>query len=229
MPELSTELLDVSQLDDKIWQLCLNRPDRRNALSTQLRDDISDALDGLARDESLSVVVVTGTGGVFSAGFDLKEFDQAAEDPAFNTELWDSSTRWHTTIRRFPLPTIAALNGPALAGGFDLATMCDLRIAARAADLARPEAEWSMPLYSIVRDLVGGALARELSFTNRRLEADEALRFGLVNRVVDDEQLASATLDFARQVARAPRESLMATKAKAIACEAVASDADLAW
>jgi enoyl-CoA hydratase/carnithine racemase len=229
MPELSTDLLDVSRLDDAVWQLRLDRPDRRNALSTQLRNDMSDALDGLAQEESLSVLVVTGTGPVFSAGFDLKEFDRAAEDAAFETALWDSSNRWHDTVRRFPLPTIASLNGPALAGGFDLATMCDLRIAARSAYLARPEVEWSMALYSIVHDLVGGALARELSFTNRRLDADEALRFGLVNRVVDDEQLAAATLDFARQVARAPRASLAATKAKAIACEAVAADADLAW
>jgi enoyl-CoA hydratase len=229
MPQLSTDLIDVTQLDDKIWQLRLDRPDRRNALSTQLRNDMSDALDALKREESLSVLVVTGTGPVFSAGFDLKEFDRAADDAAFETELWDSSNRWHDAVRRFPLPTIASLNGPALAGGFDLATMCDLRIAVRSAYLARPEAEWSMPLYSIVRDLVGGALARELSFTNRPLDAEEALRFGLVNRVVDDDQLAAATLDFARQVARAPRESLAATKAKAIACEAVAADADLAW
>src|SRR5262249_6288805 len=150
-------------LDDAIWRLRLNRPDQRNALSTQLRDDISDALDALAGDESIRVVVITGTGPVFSAGFDLKEFDRAAEDPEFETALWASSTRWHETIRRFPLPTIASLNGPALAGGFDLATMCDLRVAARSAYLARPEVEWSMPLYSIVRDLVGGAMARELS------------------------------------------------------------------
>jgi enoyl-CoA hydratase len=225
----STDLLDVAALDDAIWQLRLNRPDQRNALSVQLRDGISDALDSLAGDESIRVVVITGTGPVFSAGFDLKEFDRAAEDAAFETALWASSTRWHETIRRFPLPTIASLNGPALAGGFDLATMCDLRIAARSAYLARPEVEWSTPLYSIVRDLVGGAMARELSFTNRRLDAEEAQRFGLVNRVVDDDRLAEATLELARQVARPPRDSLMQTKAKAIACEQVATDADLAW
>src|SRR5215469_15045991 len=98
MPELSTDLVDVSQLDDKIWQLRLDRPDRRNALSTQLRNDISDALDGLAREESLSVLVVTGTGPVFSAGFDLKEFDRAAEDAAFETALWESSNRWHDAV-----------------------------------------------------------------------------------------------------------------------------------
>lgn len=223
-----TELLEVERLDDHVV-LFLNRPDKRNALSVALRDAISDQLDALTNDTEVKCVVITGNGPVFSAGFDLKEFDRAGEDPAFETRLWESSTRWHDTIRRFPLPIVAALNGPALAGGFDLATMCDLRIAARSAYLARPEVEWALPLYSIVHDLVGGAMARELSFTNRRLDADEALRFGLVNRVVDDGELEAATLELARQIARAPWDSLRQTKAKVIACEQVARDAELAW
>ncbi len=98
--------------------LTLNRPDKRNALSVQLRDEISDALDGLAGDDAVKCVVFTGAGTVFSSGFDLSEFTRAADDDAFGRELWASSDRYHDAVLRFPLPTIAAINGPALAGWF---------------------------------------------------------------------------------------------------------------
>jgi enoyl-CoA hydratase len=222
-------LLRTEQLDEAIWQLTLVRPERRNALSIELRDAMSDALDGLAGDDRATVVVITGSEGTFSAGFDLAQFDEAATDPELDRTLWASSERWHSTLRTFPLPLIAAVNGPALAGGFDLATMCDLRIAARSAWFARPEVEWSPAIYSIVRDLVGGALARELTFTNRRLSADEALDLHLVTRVVDDADLPAAALDLARQVAAPGRSAVQRTKAAAIAAAKIATEAELAW
>ena len=95
--------------------LTLNRPDKRNALSVALRDAISDALDSLTNDETIKCVIFTGAGTVFCAGFDLSEFTRAADDQAFGRELWASSDRYHNTVLRYPLPTIAAINGPALA------------------------------------------------------------------------------------------------------------------
>ena len=127
--------------------LTLNRPERRNALSVALRNAISDALDELATDPSVKTVALTGAGTVFSAGFDLKEFDKAAEDQGFMAELWASSDRFHRTVWGFPLPLIAAINGPAIAGGFDLAVMCDLRVAATTRGSRIPSAPsgtWSM-------------------------------------------------------------------------------------
>ena len=112
------------------------------------------------------MIVVTGAGNVFSAGFDLKEFQQIA-DPAHSKKLWASSDRFHRTILECPLPTIAAVNGPALAGGFDLAVLCDLRIASREASFAHPEMTFSDVVYGPLRELVGGAMARELVFTLR--------------------------------------------------------------
>ena len=117
----------------------LQRPERRNALSIALRDEMSDALDALAGDDELRVVVVTGAGAVFSAGFDLDEFGRLGE-PEFAAELWASSDRWHRTVLEFPLPTVAAVNGAAYGGGFDLAVMCDLRIASPTARFAHPGA-----------------------------------------------------------------------------------------
>ena len=225
----STPVLAVDRPTDGVARLTIDRPDRRNALSVAVRDAMSDALDELAQDETTSVVVITGAGSTFSAGFDLTEFERAGEDAAFDEALWASSDRWHRTLRTYPLPTIAVVNGPALAGGFDLATMCDLRVAGRSAWFARPELAFSPVIYSVLRDLVGGALARELSFTNRRLDAEEAHSLGLVTRVVDDADLADAAMDLAAEVATVARPNLQVIKANVIAALHLAPEGDLGW
>lgn len=196
--------------------LTLDRPEKRNALSVALRDAISDALDELAVDESVRCVVITGAGGVFSAGFDLSEFTKAASDEAFGRELWASSDRYHDTVLRFPLPTIAAVNGPALAGGFDLAVLCDLRIAASTARFAHPERSFGDVVYGPLHDLVGGAVARELAIGGLELDAAGALERRLVSQVVEPDDLAAATQELVERVKAAPRELLMRTKAKAL-------------
>ena len=196
--------------------LTLNRPERRNALSVALRDAISDALDELASDDTLKVVVVTGAGTVFSSGFDLGEFDRAAADPAYSAALWASSDRYHRTVLGFPLPTIAAVNGPAIAGGFDLAVLCDLRIAASTARFAHPERSFGDMVYAPLRDLVGGAVARELTLGGRELTATEALEVHLVGQVVEPDRLEAAVGALVDRVCVA-RDVLARTKAKALA------------
>jgi enoyl-CoA hydratase len=196
--------------------LTLNRPDKRNALSVALRDAISDALDELATDERVKCVVFTGAGSVFSSGFDLKEFTTAADDAVFERELWASSDRYHDTVLRFPLPTIAAVNGPALAGGFDLAILCDLRIASTTARFAHPERTFGDVVYGPLHDLVGGAVARELAIGGCELDAAEALAVHLVGEVVEPDVLAAAVEAAVTRVCAAPREVLMRTKAKAL-------------
>ena len=133
---------------ESVATLTLNRPAKRNALSVELRDAISDALDALAPDPEIKAVVITGAGSVFSAGFDLSEFERAAGDDAFGRELWASSDRYHETVLRFPLPTLAAINGPALAGGFDLAVLCDLRVAS---STANSTPRWRAPAAGLSR------------------------------------------------------------------------------
>src|SRR5688572_11430430 len=157
-----TSEIGVERVADRVALLTLRHPERRNALSIALRDAVSDALDAMADDDAVSVVVVTGEGPVFCAGFDLKEFETAAADPAFDRSLWASSDRYHTTLLQFPLPLIAAVNGPAIAGGFDLAVFCDLRIASTTALFSHPEFAWGDVVYSPLHELVGGAIAREL-------------------------------------------------------------------
>jgi len=223
---MSDEQLVVTERDNGVVLLRLNRPDVRNALSISLRDDISNALDLLGARPEIAAIVITGTGPVFCAGFDLTEFTAAANDPQLTATLWASSDRFHHAVLRCPVPVIAALNGPALAGGFDLATLCDLRIAQPGAWFARPEVDWAQPLYQPLHDLVGGALARELCLSSRRVELDEAVRIGLVNRVADD--ALEAAFEVADQIAARPHEAVRATKAKFIAVAGIAAQATLA-
>jgi len=192
--------------------LMLNRPDKKNALSIAVRDEMSDALDDLAGDEAVKTVVITGAGEVFSAGFDLREFQQ----PELTDRLWASSDRFHATVLRFPLPLVAAVNGPAIAGGFDLAVMSDVRVAAETARFSHPEIEFGDVVYGPLHDIVGGGLARELCFTGRVVDAEEAKTLGLVSSMVPVDELADEVTRFTDMIARSPRDVLLRTKAKAI-------------
>jgi enoyl-CoA hydratase len=217
------ELVQVDRVEEGIVVLTIDRAEKRNALSIQVRDEVSDALDQLADDEATKVVVVTGAGEIFSAGFDLKEFEQ----PERAEELWASSDRFHARVLSFPLPTIAAVNGPALAGGFDLAVMCDLRVASATARFAHPEATFAEVVYAPLHDLVGGAVARDLALTGRAIDAEEALRLHLVSAVVPPEEVMALALERAREIARAPRSILLKTKAKIIRRASIALGATL--
>ena len=207
-------LVLVSEPADGVATLTLNRPEKKNALSIAVRDEFSDALEALARSDAVKVVVVTGAGDTFSSGFDLREFDRL-DDQAFAATLWASSDRWHRACLEFPLPLLAAVNGPALAGGLDLAVMCDIRVAADTARFAHPEIAFGDVVYGPLHDIVGGAVARDLCFTGRAIDAREALRLHLVSAVVPAADLPAQTERFAVQITRAPRDVLLRTKAKA--------------
>jgi enoyl-CoA hydratase/carnithine racemase len=209
-------LLQLERPADGVALLTLDRPDRRNALSTELREEGCRLLATLADDESVRALVVTGAGTVFSAGFDLAEFEQAAGDDAFGRRLWASSDEWHRRWIEFPVPTVAAVNGAAVAGGFDVAVMCDLRVVAESATFAHPEIAFGDVVYGPLHDLVGGAVARDLCLTGRRIDAGEAGRLGLVTRLVPDGQVLPAAVELAAAIAGAPRPVLVRTKAKAV-------------
>jgi enoyl-CoA hydratase/carnithine racemase len=220
---VSDPLLIRAGPHDGVATLTLNRTEKKNALSIALRDELSDALDALAGDDRVKTVIVTGAGDVFSSGFDLREFQQ----PELSDELWASSDRFHSTVLRFPLPLVAAVNGPAIAGGFDLAIMCDLRVAADTARFAHPEIEFGDVVYGPLHDLVGGAVARELCFTGRVVEAEEAKSLGLVSSVVPGNALMDEVSRLTDQIVRAPRHVLLRTKAKAIRRAGVAAEKTL--
>jgi enoyl-CoA hydratase len=206
---VTDEALQVEVADDGIATLTLNRPDKRNALSIALRDAMSETLGALIEDSSVRVVVLTGAAPAFSAGFDLGEF----ADPALARIIRHSSARYHRAVWSFPKPTVAAVNGPALGGGFDLSTLCDLRLASPEAVFGHPEIKFGAPpLFTPLRWIVGDGIARDLCLTGRRIDADEALRIGLLSRVTGAAELLAEAHAVARRIAEAPQRALQATK-----------------
>ncbi|HJM51981.1 MAG TPA: enoyl-CoA hydratase/isomerase family protein [Alphaproteobacteria bacterium] len=207
--------------DGAIATITLDRADKKNAQSIALRDELSEAFAELGADEDLKAVILTGNGNVFCAGFDLDEFERARQDEEFHDHLWQSGDRFLKAHLEFPLPLIAALNGPAIAGGFDLAVMCDIRIATPSVFFAHPEIAFGDVTYGPLHDIVGGAIARELCLTGRRVDAEEALEMHLVSRIVEPGELMAEARLTAEMIAAAPRWVTLRTKAKAQARAAV--------
>ena len=194
---------------DGIATLRLDQPERRNALSIAMRDAISDTLEAWTTDERVRVVVLAAAGSTFCAGFDLKEFAK----PELAKTIRDSSHRYHLAVWQFPKPVIAAVNGPAFGGGFDLCLLCDIRIATPEAIFAHPEIKFGAPpLFTPLQWIVGAGIARELCLTGRKVDAAEAHRIGLVNAIVDAERLETEAMATARVMAEAPQPALEATK-----------------
>lgn len=195
--------------DDGVALLTLAQPERRNALSIKLRDEITQQLDSWATDPAIRAVVLTGAGSTFCAGFDLDEFAQ--DDLA--CRIQDSSHRYHLAVWHFPKPLLAAVNGPALGGGMDLCVLCDFRIASVTAMFGHPEIKFGAPpLFTPLQWIVGLGVARELCLTGRRLDAHEAMRVGLVNSVSEPAQLLDDALAIARTIIEAPQAALEGTK-----------------
>jgi enoyl-CoA hydratase/carnithine racemase len=204
-----TRDIETQVADDGVATLTLARSERRNALSIKMRDEITQQLEDWAADPAVRVVVLTGSGPTFCAGFDLNEFGQA--DLA--QRIKDSSRRYHLAVWHFPKPLVAAVNGPAMGGGMDLSVLCDCRIASSAAVFGHPEIKFGAPpLFTPLQWIVGVGVARELCLTGRRIDAAEALRVGLVTRVTEPDELISDAFAMARSIIEAPQSALEATK-----------------
>ncbi len=201
------ELL-VCDRREKVAVVTLNRAEKRNALSIALRNEIDECLAELEADDAVSAVVVTGAGPVFCAGFDTSEF---APDKMQAVE--ESSTRYHRRLAEFTKPLVAAINGPAMGGGLDLAVLCDIRVAAEGVIFAHPEIKFGAPvLFGPLREIIGGGTARELCLTGRRIDAQEALRIGLISQVVPADRVVEEAVAVAASIAEAPLGAIRATK-----------------
>ena len=198
--------------------LTLNRPEKRNALNRQLVLELSSALDHAAQDPAVRAVIVTGAGPAFCAGMDLSELlaslDQADEEQTVHEDAQRLSALLEK-LYRLPKPTIAAVNGAALAGGAGLVTACDLALAVPQAVFGYPEARRglvaAMVLPHLLR-LVGERAARDLLLRCEPIEAMAAWRIGLINEVVTGD-LLEAAWNWACTLAQAGPHALAATKA----------------
>jgi enoyl-CoA hydratase len=195
---------------DAVALVTLNRPEKRNALSIDLRFEAAEVFNELADDDGVACVVLTGAGPAFCSGMDTTQF---GGDRRHRELLVESSGAAFSAVGRFPKPLIAAVNGPAVAGGFALSLMCDMRVAGQSARFGFPELPRGIPpAYGAARFALGPALARELCLTGRMLDADEALRRGVVLAVYPDDELKGGALDLAAQVAAAPSFATLETK-----------------
>jgi enoyl-CoA hydratase len=201
----------LTERRDKVALVTLNRADKRNALSIALRDEIDQCLQELETDDAVSAVVITGAGPVFCAGFDRNEF--FVREPAHLEALMESTDRFHLRLINFPKPIVAAINGSAMGGGLDLAVLCDVRVAAENATFAHPEIKFGAPtLYGPLAETIGGGLARDLCLTGRRIDAQEALRIGLVSGVVPLDRLLDEAMAVATAITEAPLVALKTVK-----------------
>jgi methylglutaconyl-CoA hydratase len=193
----------------------LNRPDKRNALSIQLLNELLSALYEIEKSET-QVLILTGAGKAFCAGMDLDELKTLTGKS--HDENVEDSRRMAQIFRRlynFPKPTIAAVNGAAIAGGTGLAIMCDFTLAAPEAKFGYTEVRIGFVpaiVSSILVWQVGHKIARDLLLTGRIFEATEGHRLGLVNEVVPAEQLMARARELARQLMENSPASLRMTK-----------------
>jgi enoyl-CoA hydratase/carnithine racemase len=201
------------EINDGIAWLRLNRPQALNALNRELTGAIEGALDDVAARDVVTVLVVSGRGRAFCAGNDIAEMGSIT--PAEAEALASRQATLMDRFSRLPQVTIAAIDGYALGGGLMLAVAQDLRIASDRSRLGLPEVTLGFnPAYGIARllDVVGGGHGRDLLLTGRTLHASEALKLGLVNRVVAAATLESSAAAWAAEIARSPRAGLSATK-----------------
>ncbi len=191
----------------------LNAPERRNAIDQEMVDGLHAVLDDLEHDESVAALVLTGAGDkAFAAGADIAQLrDRTSADAmkAINSGIFNR-------VEEFPAPVIAAIKGYALGGGCELAIACDLRCAGESAKLGQPEVKLGIipaagGTYRLPR-LVGLGRARELVYTGRMVDAEEALRIGLVNRVVPDAEVVDAALAMAGEIAKNGRLAVRGAK-----------------
>ena len=203
----------LAHVEDRIGVLTMNRPERRNALSGEMLEALGSTLAVCESDSDVAVVVLTGAGGAFCAGGDVKGMaarDGAADD--IDTRIHRQRLSQRATSGRLyqmPKPTIAALPGAAAGVGLALALACDLRVAADSAVMTTAFAKVGFSgdyggTFFLTR-LIGAAKARELYFLSDRVTMSDAERLGLVNWVVPGEQLMARTMEIARGLARGPR------------------------
>jgi enoyl-CoA hydratase len=198
---------------DEVALVTLRRPEKRNALSIDLRIELADAFGHLAGNEAVGCIVLTGAGDAFCSGMDT---DQFGGDRAHRERLIETSTVAFQAVGNCPRPIVAAVNGPALAGGFALALFCDLRIAAREATFGSPELPRGIPpSYAAARAVLPATVAQELCLTGRIVGPEEAHRLGIVREVARGDVVARA-LELAERIAGLPRKAILETKRRTL-------------
>jgi enoyl-CoA hydratase/carnithine racemase len=208
----SPSLLSIERRDE-VAVVALQRPEKRNALSIEMRVELADAFAKLSEDKGIGCVVLTGAGSAFCAGMDVTQF---GGDLEHKRELVETSTIAFEAVGDCRRPVVAAVNGPALAGGFALALLCDLRIAAPEATFGYPELPRGIPpSYAAARAVLPATVAQELCLTGRLVRAEEAQKLGIVREVARSDVVGRG-VELASRIAALPRKAVLETKRRTI-------------
>ncbi|MBI5440157.1 MAG: enoyl-CoA hydratase/isomerase family protein [Deltaproteobacteria bacterium] len=208
---MAGELIRVQHDERGFAVLSLERPEALNSMTPAMGEELGQAVEELCADESLRAVILTGAGKAFCAGGDLEMLARDAQGggpggPAMGATPREFYDRF-LSIRKLPVPTIAAINGPAIGAGLCLALACDLRVAASGATMGmtfvRVGIHPGMGATFWLPTLVGVAKAWELLFTGRLIDAREAYQIGLVNRVVQRDRVVDEARELAAEIAEA--------------------------
>jgi enoyl-CoA hydratase/carnithine racemase len=213
---MSADLIEL-RIQSGIATLLLNRPEKRNAINDDLRTQLSAALERIAADRKVRALVLTGDGKGFCAGGDVDAMEKRAQAPTGEVGFngWSRQQRVHCTqslLHTMPMPTIAAVNGPAAGLGADVALACDFIIVSSEASFA-----WSYIHRGLIPDgggmyllprRIGLPKAKELIFTGRKVDADEALRLGIADRLSSAEELLTDAHAWAVELSKGSRTAL---------------------
>lgn len=204
----------LRQQADGICTLTLNRPAQYNALSEALLAELQQALDDVAADTSIGVVILAANGKAFCAGHDLKEMRRRPEQPYYE-KLFETCSRMMLSLTRLPQPVIARVHGIATAAGCQLVASCDMAVAAQGAGLGTSGINTGLfcmtPGVALSRN-VGRKDALEMLFTGKIIPAERALAMGLINRVVEPERLDEAVDELAQAILGMSRAAIAAGK-----------------
>ena len=215
------------QISGEIATIALCRPEKRNAISTEMMDDLMGAL-GAIETSSAMVAILTGEGKAFSSGMDLAALKAlATQSPMENLEDARRFARLLRKIWSFPKPTIAAVNGAAIAGGCGIATLCDFTLAVPEATFGYPEVRIGFIPANVAVFLmrqIAEKHARDLLLTGRIIDAEEAQRMGLVTQIVPAAELMAATQKLAATLLASSPTSLL--KTKKLLCDMAAPEVD---
>jgi methylglutaconyl-CoA hydratase len=198
--------------------IVINRPDKRNALSRHCMLQIRQALEDFHQERSVRAVILIGAGKAFCSGMDLQEMQETNNEPDPQAQWHEDTQQYKQLVEvmlRFPKPLIAAVNGPAVAGGAGLVLACDLVVAAKSATLGLPEPQRGL-VAGLVAPLLnfrlGASRAANMLLQARHFSAEEALQMGAFHELVDDELVWARAHELAQQATQSAPESLQLTK-----------------